>query len=82
MPSCLWHYEFITQLLQGLYKNADKLSSQHKNADNLRIFVKKLLVGDWLILCGREQAFQGPPRKNQRIAARQSSMVKKSFLGP
>jgi hypothetical protein len=29
MPSGLWHYEFIAQLLQGLYKNADKLPSRH-----------------------------------------------------
>jgi hypothetical protein len=27
-------------------------------------------------LCGREQAFQGPPRTSQRIAARQSSTAK------
>jgi hypothetical protein len=41
----------------------------HKNANKLKIFVKNLLVGDWPILCSREQAFQGPPRTNQRIAA-------------
>ncbi len=43
---------------------------------------KNLLVGDWPILCGRERAFQGPPRTSQRIAARQSSTAKKSFWGP
>ncbi len=41
-----------------------------------------LLMGDWPILCGRERAFQGPPRMKQRIAARQSFMAKKSFWGP
>jgi hypothetical protein len=43
---------------------------------------KNLLMGDWPILCSRERAFQGPPRMRQRIAARQSSMAKKSFQGP
>ncbi len=28
-PSGLWHYEFIASLLQGLFKNADKLLSRH-----------------------------------------------------
>ncbi len=41
---------------------------------------ENLLVGDWPILCGREQAFQGPPRTSQRISARQSSRAKKIFL--
>jgi hypothetical protein len=39
MPSGLWHYEFITCILQGLYKNANKLRGccfQDKNADKLR----------------------------------------------
>jgi hypothetical protein len=54
----------------------------HKNADKLRIFVKNLLVGDWPIFCGRKQAFQGPPRTNQRIAARQSLMAKNLFKDP
>ncbi len=40
---------------------------------------ENLLVGDWPILCGREQAFQGPPRISQRIAARGSSTAKKIF---
>ncbi len=43
---------------------------------------KNLLVGDWPILCVREQAFQGPPRTSQGIAACQSSTEKKSFQGP
>ncbi len=41
---------------------------------------ENLLVGDWPILCGRERAFQGPPRTSQRIAARQSLTAKKIFL--
>ncbi len=40
-------------------------------------FFKNLLMGDWPILCGREQAFKGPPRTSQRIAARQSLTAKK-----
>jgi hypothetical protein len=43
---------------------------------------KNLLIGDWPILCSREQAFQGPPRTSQHIAARWSSMAKKSFQEP
>jgi hypothetical protein len=38
MPSGLWHYEFIAQLLQGLYKNDNKPRAdcfQDKNADKL-----------------------------------------------
>jgi hypothetical protein len=42
---------------------------------------KNLLVEDWPILCGREQAFQEPPRTRQRIAGRQSSTVKNYFWG-
>jgi hypothetical protein len=42
-------------------------------------FFKNLMIGDWPILCGRERAFQGPPRTSLHIAARQSSMAKKSF---
>jgi hypothetical protein len=41
MLSSLWHYELIARLLQGLYKNADKLRScffQDKNANKLRSF--------------------------------------------
>jgi hypothetical protein len=30
--ACLWHYEFIARLLQGLYKNTYKLRSWLKNA--------------------------------------------------
>jgi hypothetical protein len=45
-------------------------------------FSKTLLVGDWPILCGRKQAFQGPPRTSQHIAACQSSTVKNYFCGP
>jgi hypothetical protein len=43
---------------------------------------KNLLVGDWLVLCGRKQAFQGPPRASQHIAARQSLMAKNLFEDP
>ncbi len=43
---------------------------------------ENILVGDWPILCGREQAFQGSPRTSQHIAARRSSTAKKSFQGP
>jgi hypothetical protein len=43
---------------------------------------KNLLMGVWLILCIHEQAFQGPPRTRQGIAACQSLMAKKSFWGP
>jgi hypothetical protein len=42
MPSSRGHYEFIACLLQGLYKNADKLRSclfQDKNANKLRSFL-------------------------------------------
>ena len=46
------------------------------------LFVKNLLVGDWLILCGREQSFQGLPRTSQRIAARPSSTAKNLFEDP
>ncbi len=37
-------------------------------------------MGDWPILCGHEQAFQGPPRTRQRIAARQSLTAKKNLF--
>ncbi len=81
MPSSLWHYEFIAQLLQWLYKNANKLPSRHtRMPTSWGFFVKNLLVGDWPILCSREWALQGPPRTSQRIAARQSSTAKKIFL--
>ncbi len=36
----------------------------YKNAYKLRSFFENLLVGDQPILCGWEQAFQGPPRKS------------------
>jgi hypothetical protein len=41
MLSGLWHYEFIAQFLQGLYRNTKKLKScsfQDKNANKLRSF--------------------------------------------
>jgi hypothetical protein len=38
MPSGLWHYEFIARLLQGLYKNADKI--EFKNANKLWSFLE------------------------------------------
>jgi hypothetical protein len=41
---------------------------------------KNLLLGDLPILCGHKQAFQGPPRTSQRIAAHQSLTAKKIFL--
>ena len=83
MPSGLWHYEFIAQLLQGLYKNADKLPSRHTRMPTSRgFFVKNLLVGDRPILCVHEQAFQGPPRTSQRIAACKSLMAKILFEDP
>ncbi len=57
MPSGLWHYEFIAQLLQGLYKNADKLPSRHtRMPTSWGFFVKNLLVGDWPILCSHKQS--------------------------
>jgi hypothetical protein len=43
---------------------------------------KNLLVGDWPILCGREQALQGPPRTSQHITACQSSTAKIFFEDP
>ncbi len=88
-PSGLGHYEFIAHLLLGLYKNSYKLRSYfknhsfYKNADKLRgVFYKNLLVGDYPILCGHEQAFQGTPRTSQRIAACWSLTAKKSYEGP
>jgi hypothetical protein len=42
--ACLWHYEFIAYLLQGLYKNTDKLRGccfQDKNANKLRSFLQE-----------------------------------------
>ncbi len=51
----------------------------YKNANKLRSFDKNLLVGDWPILCGCEQAFQGPPRTSQHIAAHQLLPAKKSL---
>jgi hypothetical protein len=42
--ACLWHYEFIAHLLQGLYKNANKLRGccfQDKNAAKLRSFLQE-----------------------------------------
>ncbi len=67
-----------TQLLQGLYKNANKLLSRHARTPTSwgRVF-ENLLVGDWPILCSREQAFRGPPRTSQYIAARISLTAKK-----
>jgi hypothetical protein len=38
LPSSLGHYEFIAHLLQGLYKNADKI--EFKNANKLRSFLE------------------------------------------
>jgi hypothetical protein len=43
---------------------------------------KNLLVGDWLVLCGREQAFQGPPKTSQHIAAHRSPTAKNLFEDP
>jgi hypothetical protein len=81
MPSGLWHYEFIAQLLQGLYKNANMLPSRHtRMPTSWGFFVKNLLVGDWPILCGRERAFQGPPRTSQCITAHQSLTAKTNFF--
>jgi hypothetical protein len=34
------------------------------------------------ILCGHKQAFQGPPRTSQHIAAHQSSMAKNLLEDP
>jgi len=45
-------------------------------------FCKNLLMGDWPILCGREQAFLGPKDKTAIIAARQSSTAELLFGGP
>ncbi len=83
MPSGLWRYEFIAQLLQGLYRNANKLPSRHTRMPrSWGFFVKNLLVGDWPILCGRKQGFQGPPRTSQHIPARRSSTAKILFEDP
>ncbi len=43
---------------------------------------KNIWMGDWPILCSREQAFQGPPRMRQRIAAHWSLMAKILFENP
>ncbi len=43
---------------------------------------KNLLLGDWPVLCGREQTFQGPPRTSQHIATRQYSTAKILFEDP
>jgi hypothetical protein len=59
----------LTSFLQG--------TQECRQAEDF--FVKNLLVGDWPILCGHEQAFQDPARTSQRIAAHQSSMAKKSL---
>ncbi len=83
-PSGLWHYEFIAYLLQRLDKNANKLRAccfKTRMPTNWGVY-KNLLVGDWPVLCGRKQAFQGPPRTSQHIAASQSLTVKNSFRGP
>ncbi len=46
MPSSLWHYEFIANLLQGLYKNTtswgvgSRVQFQDKNANKLRSFLQ------------------------------------------
>ncbi len=42
--ACLWHYEFIAHLLQGLHMNANKLRGccfQDKNANKLRSFLQE-----------------------------------------
>ncbi len=42
--ACLWHYEFIACLIQGLYKNTNKLRGccfQDKNANKLRCFLQE-----------------------------------------
>ncbi len=84
-PMTLWiHSLSSTGALQECLQTEELVQecSFYKNADKLRSFYKNLLVGDWSILCGREQAFQGPPRTSQRIAARQSLMLKISLQGP
>jgi hypothetical protein len=84
MPSGLWHYEFIAYLIQRLNKNADKLRAccfQDKNANKLRS-LQNFVVEDWLVLCGHEKAFQGPPRTSQHIAAHQSLMAKNLLEDP
>ncbi len=79
-PMALWiHSPSSTGALQECQQASFKA---HKNVDKLRIFVKNLLVGDWPILCGRERAFQGPPRTSQRIAAHQSLTAKFFFKDP
>jgi hypothetical protein len=79
-PSGLWHSEFIARLLQGLYKNTNKI--EYKNADKLRSFLEDPCCRRLANFGGCKQAFQGPPRTSQHITARQSSMAKKSFRGP
>ena len=81
----LWiHSPSSTGALQELLQ-AEELAWEcdfYKNTNELRSFDKNLLVGDWLILCSRGQAFQGLPRTSQRIAAHQSLMAKILFTDP
>jgi hypothetical protein len=55
---------------------------RHECQQAEEVLIENLLVRDWPILCGHEQAFQGPLRTSQHIAARQSSMAKNLFKDP
>ncbi len=77
-PTTLWIHSLpSTEALQNDYK--PRLIVFKTRTPTSCQICENLLMGDWLILCGREQAVQGPTRTSQRIAARQSSTAKKIF---
>ncbi len=82
-PRTLWiHSPSSTWALQECQQAEECSFFKTRMPTSWGVFFENLLVGDWPILCGHEQAFQGPPRTSQNIAARQSLTAKKSFSGP
>jgi hypothetical protein len=83
-PNGPQHYEFIElpspEALQNYSKRLIVVFKQE--CRQAAEFLKNLLMGDWPILCGCEQAFLGPKDKTAIIAARQSLTAELLFEGP
>ncbi len=80
-PMALWIHSLSSTEARQEHRQAEGVWFSRQECRHAEEY-KNLLIGDWLVLCGREQAFQGPPRTSQHIAARRSSMAKKLFKDP
>ncbi len=69
-PRILWiHSLFSTRTLQEMPTSWEVVVFKTRMPTSWGVFFNNLLVGDWLILCSRKQAFQGTPRTSQHIAS-------------